>query len=114
MDWFGPWEPVPYADFEAVAPSTDAARFVTWLIVAMILLMPIVIWYWHRVVRHSFWCAAVERDVEVRFRRGAALSCSAFEDGAAIACTRRCVDRTFRVQWPPALPALTRPRGART
>jgi hypothetical protein len=38
------------------------------------------------------------------------VSCSAFEDPTAIACARRCLDRSFRVQWPPALPVLARPR----
>jgi hypothetical protein len=45
------------------------------------------------------------------FRRGRALSCSAFEDPAAIACGRRCLDRSFRVQWPPALPVLAQRGG---
>jgi hypothetical protein len=36
------------------------------------------------------------------------LSCSAFEDPTAIACGRRCRERSFRVQWP-TLPVLAPP-----
>jgi len=58
--------------------------------------------------------ATTGRDVEMGFRRGRVLSCSAFEDPTAIACGRRCLDRSFRVQWPPALPVLAQRRdGAR-
>jgi hypothetical protein len=112
MDWFSVWEPVSYFDVERVEPPADAGRFVAWLVVAAVVVVAMVIWYRQRVVRHSFWCAAVGREVEVRRRRGCVLSCSAFENPTAIACARRCLDRTFRVQWPPALPVVTSPRGA--
>jgi len=69
-----------------------------------------VMWFRRRVVRHSFWCATAGRDVVVRLGRGCVQSCSAFEDPTAIACARRCRDRSFRVQWPPELPVLARPR----
>jgi hypothetical protein len=112
MDWFSAWEPVPYLEIERVEPPVDAGRFAAWLVVTAIVLAAIVMWYRQRVVRHAFWCATVGREVEVRRRLGCVLSCSAFENPAAIACGRRCLDRTFRVQWPPALPVVTSPRGA--
>lgn len=112
MDWFSVWEPESYFDVERVEPPADAGRFVAWLVVAAVVLVAMVIWYRQRVVRHSFWCAAVGRQVEVRRRLGCVLSCSAFENPTAIACARRCLDRSFRVQWPPALPVVTLPRGA--
>jgi hypothetical protein len=52
------------------------------------------------------------REVEVRIQRGCIVSCAAFEDPTTIACARRCVDHSFRMQWPPPLPVLARPRGA--
>ena len=112
MDWFNMWDPLPYIDIERVEPPVDAGRFVAWLVVAMIVLTAMVVWYRQRVVRHSFWCAVAGRDVEVRQRFGCVLSCSAFENATAIACGRRCLDRSFRVQWPPALPVVTVPRGS--
>jgi hypothetical protein len=84
MDWFSEWQPAPSLEIERV----DRQR--SW--------------------RRSFWCATVGRDTEVRFRFGCVVSCSAFEDPTSIACGRRCLDRSFRVQWPPALPVLPRPR----
>ena len=111
MDWFSAWEPVTYIDVEPVESSAGAAQLVAWLVVAAIVFTAMVFWYRQRVVRHSFWCAAAGREVEVRRRLGAVLSCSAFENPAAIACSRRCLDRAFRVQWPPALPVVTVPRG---
>jgi hypothetical protein len=113
MDWFSAWEPVPYIDIERVEPPVDAAgRFAAWLVVTAIVLAAMVMWYRQRVVRRSFWCATVEREIEVRRRLGCVLSCSAFENPTAIVCSRRCADRAFRVQWPPALPVVTSPRGA--
>jgi len=112
MDWFTVWEPVSYIDVERVEPPADAGQFVAWLVVAAIVLTAMVVWYRQRVVRHSFWCAVVGREVEVRRRLGSVLSCSAFENPTAIACGRRCLDRAFRVQWPPALPVVTLPRDA--
>jgi len=112
MDWFSVWEPlpypVPYIDIEGVDPPADGGLLPAWLVVAVILLAAAVMW---RVVLHSFWCATVGRDVEVRLGRGCVQSCSAFEDPTAIACARRCLDRRFRVQWPPVDPVLARPRG---
>jgi hypothetical protein len=94
MDWFSAWEPLP-----------------AWVILAVIVLAAVAMWYRLRVVRHSFWCAAAGRDVEMRVGRGCVQSCSAFEAPTAIACARRCLDRSFRVQWPPAIPVLARPQG---
>jgi universal stress protein A len=60
-----------------------------------------------------FWCAEHRREVEVEFEmRGlpgfrspvAVRSCSAFEPGAAIDCSRRCLDPSFRLQWEPVAP----------
>ena len=114
MDWFSAWEPVayPYTELQPIEPPADAARVTAWAILALIALVTTVIWFRLRARRHSFWCAIVGRDVEVRLRSGSVLSCTAFENAAAIACTRRCVDRTFRVQWPSALPVAmpARPR----
>jgi hypothetical protein len=116
MDWSSAWEPlpypVPYMEIESVDPPADGGLLTVGLVVvAVILLAAAVMWYRQRVVRHSFWCATVGRDVEVRSGRGGVQSCSAFEDPTAIACARRCLDRSFRVQWPPAVPVLARPRG---
>ena len=113
MDWFSEWQPVPYAEIQQVDPAFDAGRLTAWLILAVVALAVAALWYRQRLFRYSFWCATVERDIEVRFRLGCVLSCSAFEDPAAIACARRCVDRRFRMQWPPALPVLTRPLASR-
>jgi hypothetical protein len=102
----------PYIDVERVESSADAAQFIAWLVLAAIVLTAMMIWYRQRIVRDSFWCAAVGCEVEVRRRLGCVLSCSAFENPTAIACSPRCLDRSFRVQWPPALPVVTLPRGA--
>ncbi len=114
MDWVGVWEPVPYPymEIEPVDPPADGGLLTAWLVLAVIALAVVVMWYRLRVVRHSFWCATIGRDVEVHFGRWSVQSCSAFEDPTAIACARRCLDRRFRVQWPPAIPVLARPRGA--
>jgi hypothetical protein len=111
MDWFSAWEPVPYIEIERVDPPADAGMLTAWLILAVIALAAVVVWYRQRVALHSFWCSTVGRDVEVRFRLGCVLSCSAFEDPMTIACARRCLDRSFRMQWPPAVPVLSGPRG---
>ena len=107
MDWFSTWEPlsysVPYMEIEHVDPPPDGGPLTAWLVFSVILLAGAVMWYRQRVVRHSFWCATVERDVEVRLGRGCVQSCTAFEDPTASACARRCLDRSFRVQWPPAV-----------
>lgn len=63
--------------------------------------------------RVEFWCALAEREVEVEFMtRGVpgfrqpcgVRRCSVFGPPTAIQCHRRCVDATFRNQWPWALP----------
>lgn len=113
MDWFGAWEPVPfpYIEVEPTEHAAEAGPLTVWLILAVIILAALVVWYRRRAFRHSFWCATVDRDVEVRLRSGCVLSCSAFEHPAAVACARRCTDRSFRVQWPSSVPVLTRARG---
>jgi hypothetical protein len=115
MDWFSVWEPlpypVPYIEIERVDPPADGGLLTAWLVLAVILLAAAMMWYRQRVVRRSFWCATVGRDVEVRLRHVGVQSCSAFEDPTVIACARHCLDRSFRVQWPPAIPVLGRPRG---
>ena len=110
MDWFSAWEPVPYIEVAPVDPPADAGRILAWLILVVIALGAAVVWYRRRVVDHSFWCATAGRNVEMRAWRGRVLSCSAFEEPGAIACARRCRDRSFRVQWPAALPVLASPR----
>lgn len=66
--------------------------------------------------RAAFWCALQGREVEVEFvTRGIPVlsqpcgmrSCSAFDPATAILCHRRCLDATYRRQWPPALPVYT-------
>ena len=109
MGWLGEWEPLLYIEeIERVDPPADGGLLPAWLVVATILLVGAVLWYRQRVVTHSFRCATVGRDVEVRLRRGCVQSCSAFEDPTAIACARRCLDRSFRMHWPPAAPGLAR------
>ena len=103
---------MPYVEIERVDSSADGVLLTVWLVLAVIALAVAVMWYRHRVVRRSFWCATVGRDVEVHLARGCVQSCSAFEDPTAIACARRCLDRSFRVQWPWAIPVPARPRGA--
>src|SRR5215813_2348797 len=73
MDWLNVWDPAPYVD-ERVEPPADAGQFVAWLVIAAIVLTAMVVWYRQRVVRHSFWCAAVGREVEVRQRLGCVIS----------------------------------------
>jgi hypothetical protein len=109
MDWFSDWEPTGYVEIERVDPPADSGMLIAWLILAVLVVAGFVAWYRKRVVRRSFWCATAGRGVEVCFRRSGVLSCSAFEESAAIACARRCMDRGFRAQWPPALPVLMRP-----
>jgi hypothetical protein len=114
MDWLGELDPllypVSYIDIEPVdSPATDE-RLTAWLILTVIALTVMVLWYRFGVWRHAFWCATAGREVEVRLARGRLLCCSAFEDGTSIACARRCLDRSFRMQWPPALPVLAQPQ----
>jgi hypothetical protein len=113
MDWFSTWDPVFYAEIDQVDPAVDTGRLTAWLILAVVALAVAALWYRQRVFRHSFWCATIGRDVEVRFRLGRVLSCSNFENPSAIACARRCADRSFRMQWSPGLPVLTRPQAPR-
>ena len=100
MDWFGMWDPVPYLEVERVDPPADIGMFVAWVIVATLAVIAATVWYRQRVARQAFWCATAGRVVEVRMQHGWVLSCSAFEDPTAIACGRRCRDRSFRLQWP--------------
>ncbi|HEU5196786.1 MAG TPA: hypothetical protein VFW70_18745 [Methylomirabilota bacterium] len=65
-----------------------------------------------RIVRRRFWCALHRREADVRFAtRGltpaprAVLSCSVFEPCHAITCRRRCLDASYRHQWPSPLAA---------
>ena len=115
MDWLGEWDPflfpAPYIETETVEPPAMGEQLTAWLVLAVIALTVVAIWYRLRVARHSFWCATAGREVEVRIAHGCVQSCSAFENGAAVACARRCVDRSFRMQWPPALPVLARSGG---
>ena len=110
MDWFSVWAPGPYIESEPVDAAVDPGRLTAWLIVTVVALILAALWYRQRVSRHSFWCATAGRDVEALFRFGRVLSCSAFGDPTAIACARRCLVRSFRVPWPPALPVATRPQ----
>jgi len=110
MDWFSTWDPGPYIEIEPVDAAVDPGRLTAWLIVTVVALILAALWYRQRVSHRSFYCATVGRDVEVLFRFGRVLSCSAFEDPTAIACARRCLDRSFRGQWPPALPMVTQPQ----
>ena len=114
MDWFSAWDPGSYIEIEAVDADVDTGRLTAWLILTVVALIVATLWYRQRVSRHSFWCATVGRDVEVLFRFGRVLSCSAFEDPTAVACARRCLVRSFRVQWPSALPVAMRPQAPRT
>lgn len=59
------------------------------------------------------WCPLIGREVQVEFEvRGippfrstvAVRTCTAFDPPGAVACHRRCTDRIYRQQWPPALP----------
>jgi hypothetical protein len=112
MDWLGQWDPflypVSYFEIETVDPPAADERLTGWLVLAVIALTVMVIWYRFGVMRHSFWCMTAGREIEVRMAWGCVRSCSAFEDRTAIACARRCVDRSFRMQWPPALPVMAR------
>lgn len=110
MDWFSVWDPAPYIDIEPLDADVDTGRLTAWLILTVVALIVAALWYRQRVSRHSFWCATAGRDVEVLFRFGRVLSCSAFEDPTAIVCARRCLVGSFRVPWPPALPVVTRRR----
>ena len=109
MDWLSEWEPGSYMGIEQIDPAADAGRITALLVMAIAAVAVAVLWYRQRLFRHAFWCATSGCDVEVCVRLGHVLSCSAFEDPSAIACDRRCVDRSFRTRWPSALPVLTRP-----
>ena len=108
MDWLSEWEPLPDIGIEQVDPGLDSGRLTAWLILALAAVVIAALWYRQRIFRRSFWCATSRRDVEVRLRLGQVLICSAFENPSAITCDRRCLDRGFRMQWPAALPVLTR------
>src|SRR5262245_6805512 len=100
MDWLSEWEPGAYMGIEPVDPSVDAGRLTAWLVLLIAAVAIAALWYRQRVFRHSFWCETAARDVAVRLRLGQVMSCSAFENPMAIACDRRCLDRSVRTQWP--------------
>jgi len=104
MDWFSEWQPARNMELEAVDPAVYSGQLTASVILIVVAAIVAILWYRRRSWRRSFWCATIERDVEVRFRFGCVMRCSAFEDPAEIDCARRCRDRSFRVQWPPALP----------
>lgn len=104
MDWFSEWQPAPNLEIELVDPAASSGQLTASAVLIVVAAVVAFLWYRQRGWRRSFWCATVERDVEVRFKLGCVVSCSAFEDPAAIDCARRCRDRSFCVQWPPALP----------
>jgi len=110
MDWLSEWQPTPYVEIDRMDPTSYSGQATALVILIVVGLVIAAAWYRQRSWRRSFWCATVGREVEVRFRLGCTVSCSAFEDHTTIACARRCLDRSFRVQWPPALPVLGRPR----
>ena len=104
MDWFSEWQPAANLEIEPVDPAASSGQLTAFVILIVVAAVVAILWYRQRSWLRSFWCATIERDVEVRFRLGCVVSCSAFEDSAAIDCARRCRDRSFRVQWPPVLP----------
>jgi hypothetical protein len=114
MDWFNAWEFAAYsmasAEIEPAEVAAAGAPPVVWVLGAAIALAAAALWHRRRVVRRSFWCALAGREVEVRLGPGCVHSCSAFEDATAVTCARRCLDRSFRIQWPPALPLVSQPR----
>lgn len=112
-NWFNAWEPGGYIDIERVDPAADGGMLIGSLVLAAFVVAGVVVSHRTRVVRRSFSCVTAGRDVEVRFRRSHVLSCSAFEEPAAIACARRCTDRAFRAQWSPALPVFARSSNGR-
>ena len=110
MDWLSEWDPGSSMGIEQTDPGVDSGRLTAWLILALAAVIIGALWHRQRISRHSFWCATGRREVEVRVRLGRVLTCSAFENPSAVACDRRCADRSFRTQWPAALPVLTRPQ----
>src|SRR5262245_12381838 len=109
MDWLSEWQPAPNVEFDRIDPTSYSGQLTALVILLVVGVVVAAAWYRQRSWRSSFWCATVGRDVEVRFRLGRTVSCSAFEDPTALACARRCLDRGFRAQWPPPLPVLARP-----
>jgi len=110
MDWFSEWQPVLNMEIEPVDSAMYSGQLTAAVILIAVAAVVAIFWYRLRSWRRSFWCATIERDVQVRFKLGCVVTCSAFEDPGAIDCARRCRDRSFRVQWPPALP-VARSRG---
>ena len=109
MDWFSEWQPAPNVEVDAMGTASYSGQLTALVILILVAGIIAAAWYRQRTWRRSFWCATVRRDDEVTFRFGRTVRCSAFGDDTAIACARRCRDRSFRVQCPPALPVLTRP-----
>ena len=80
MDWFSEWQPATNLEIERVDPTPYLGQLTAWVILIVVAMVVAALWYRQRSWRRSFWCASVGRDVEVRFRLGCAVSCSAFED----------------------------------
>src|SRR5262245_63418966 len=110
MDWLSEWQPAPNVEFDRIDPTSYSGQLTALVILLVVGVVIAAAWYRQRSWRRSFWCATVGRDVEVRFRLGRTVSCSAFEDQTAIASARRCLDRGCRVQWAPAVRVPARPR----
>ena len=55
-----------------------------------------------------FRCRDAGKEVEVWFVGDEVRACSAFEPPRAITCRRACRDASYRRQWEPALPVLSR------
>lgn len=77
-------------------------------LVALLALVPLVIFLPRAVRRRRFWCALKDRAVEVELeengppglRQAAGVrSCTAFEPPTAVVCERRCLDVAFRRPW---------------
>src|SRR5262249_16073172 len=96
MDWLSEWDPGSYMAIEQTDPGVDSGRLIAWLILALAAVIIGAFWHRQRISRHSFWCAIGRREVEVRVWLGRVLTCSAFENFSAVACDRRCADRSFR------------------
>ena len=117
MDWMAPGSSDGLDGFMQLWVDGLVRVFgVTLIVVLLCLVVFAILGLWSsESVRRRFWCRVARRNVEVEFAlRGllprivAVKSCSAFEAGTAISCRRRCLDASFRRQWEPALPLLTR------
>lgn len=77
-------------------------------LVAVLALVPLVLFLAHGVRRCRFWCTLQDREVEVELEENGppglrqavgVRSCSAFAPPTAVACERRCLDVAFRRPW---------------